>query len=189
MAVKKRRFAKFRVKSFKRIALFSGVLTVIVIALIALYGAVFSAKPKEVMVEPFATSVAPQVTLADNLVNEGVSDVASAANMSQASRDKAIKEIGESIVKNKGIKVKVVNYSQKNGYSEKVRAILELNGFSVSAGNNKSLKHMPSVIIEKKKNISSEAVTKIVNIRRVKKEIDPDSRFDIEVVIGDDFYF
>lgn len=186
MATKKKGLGKYRIKSFKRIVLLTGLLIVSVIALLTFYTAGFSGKSKEVIAQPTDNSI--QVLVKDTVVKKEISDVAIAANESLASRDEAIKEIGESIAKNKGITVKVVNHSRNNGYSEKLRAVLEVNGFSVSAGNDKSLKRINSVIIEKKDNVSGESITKMVNIKRVRKELDPNSRFDIVVVIGDDYY-
>lgn len=189
MAAKKKRLGKVRIKSFMRIILLAGLLIVIVIALLTLRNAIYSENSKEVVVEPSVTAIVSQEPLSDIASKNEISEIANAANESQASHDEAIKEISDLISKNKGIKVKVVNHSRNLGYSEKLRAILEVNGFSVSAGNDKSLKRISSVIIEKKENISGEAITKLVNIKRVRKELDPESRFDIVVVIGDDFYY
>lgn len=188
MAAKKKGLGKVKIKSFKRIVLLTGLLIVAVVALLTVYNSVFSTKSKGVIAQPTATGIVEQVTVNDIVVKKENSDVAIAANASQASRDEAIKEMSESIAKNKGITVKVVNHSRNLGYSEKLRAVLEVNGFSVSAGNDKSLKRVNSVIIEKKDNVSGEGITKLVNIKRVRKELDPDSRFDIVVVIGDDYY-
>ncbi len=189
MAAKKKRLGKGRKKSFKRIIILAGILIGTVISLLTLRNAVFSEKSKAVVVEPSATAIVSQEAVKDIEFKNEISDIANAANASQASYDEAIKEISDSISKNKGIRVKVVNHSRNLGYSEKFRAILELNGFSVSAGNDKSLKRISSVIIEKKDDISGEAIAKLVNIKSVRKELDTESRFDIVVVIGDDYYY
>jgi len=199
MAAKKKRHGRIRIKSVKRFILSTGLLVAAVIALLMIRNAVFSEGSKEVIVEPSATAlVAQDNTSEDNTlvteedskedtVKNEVSEVASVANASQESRDKASTEIGEAIVKNKGISVNIINHSQKTGISEKVRAVLEVNGFSVSSGNAKSLKRVNSVIIEKKDNVSGEEIGKLIDIKRVRKEVDPDSRFDIVVIIGDDY--
>ena len=187
VAAKKKRRAKSRKKSFKRIIILVGILIVTVISLLTLRNAVFSEKSEAVVVKPSPSAIVIEEASKDIGFNNEISEIANAANASQASYDEANREISESISKNKGIKVKVVNHSRNTGDSEKLRAILEINGFTVSAGNDKSLKRVSSVIIEKKDDISGEAVSKLVNIKRIRKEIEPDSRFDIVVVIGDDF--
>ncbi|NLL06346.1 MAG: LytR C-terminal domain-containing protein [Clostridiaceae bacterium] len=187
MAAKKKRYSKARKKRFRRIIILAGILFLTVILLMVLRNTFFSDKSKAVIVEPSATAIVYQEVVEDTDIKNELSDIANAANASQASYDEAIKEISDSIAKNKGIRVKVVNHSRNTGYSEKLRAVLELNGFTVSSGNDKSLKRVSSVIIEKKYDISGEAITKLVNINRIRKELDPESRFDIVVVIGDDY--
>ncbi|AEV69585.1 LytR C-terminal domain-containing protein [Acetivibrio clariflavus] len=194
MAAKKKRRGRIRIKSFRRVILSTGLLTVAVIALLTIRNAVFSVDSKKVIAQPTATALIAKgdalVPEDDSKVNETkneISEVASVANASLASSDEASREIGEAIVRNKGICVNVINHSQKTGLSEKVRAVLEVNGFTVSAGNDKSLKRVNSVIIEKKENVPGEEIGKLINIRRVRKEIDPDSRFDIVVILGDDY--
>lgn len=203
MAAKKKRLGKIRIKSFKRVVLSLSLLIVAIIALPTIRNAVFSVDSKEVDAEPSAVAMVTNDNnndstsddavdntsddTNDNEVNNEISDVASAANASLASRDEAIKEIGEAIVRNKGISVNLINHSKKSGLSEKVRAALEVNGFTVSTGNNKSLKRINSVIIEKKENVSGEEISKLINIKRVRMELDPDSRFDIVIIIGDDY--
>lgn len=215
MAAKKKRLGKIRIKSLKRVVISSVFLIAAIIALLVVRNGVFSGNRKEIAAKPSAVAKLTKDDINDNVkdntkdntdnntndnkkddskddteenpaTNE-VSDVAIAANASLASSDEAMKEIGEIIAKNKGVSVNVINNSQKPGLSEKVRAVLEVNGFSVSAGNDKSLKHVNSVIIEKKDDISGEDISKLLNIRRIRKEPDPDSRFDIVVVIGDDY--
>lgn len=194
MAAKKKRRGRIRIKSFRRVILSTGLLTVAVIALLTIRNAVFSVDSKKVIAQPTATALIAKgdalVPEDDSKVNETkneISEVASVANASLASSDEASREIGEAIVRNKGICVNVINHSQKTGLSEKVRLVLEVNGFTVSAGNDKSLKRVNSVIIEKKENVPGEEIGKLINIRRVRKEIDPDSRFDIVVILGDDY--
>jgi len=194
MAAKKKRHGRIRIKSLRRVILSAGLLMAAVIALLMIRNAVFSVDSSEVIAQPTATALIAQVDALvpeDNTkVNEPkneISEVASVVNASLASSDEASKEVGEAIVRNKGICVNVINHSQKTGLSEKVRLVLEVNGFTVSAGNDKSLKRVNSVIIEKKENVPGEEIGKLINIRRVRKEIDPDSRFDIVVILGDDY--
>lgn len=189
MAAKRKKPSRARKKSLKRIIILAGILIVAVISLLTLRKAVFSEKSEAVVVQPSATAIVSQEAVTDIDSQNEISDIANAANASQASYDEAIKEISDSISKNKGIRVKVVNHSRNLGYSEKFRAILELNGFSVSAGNDKSLKRISSTIIEKKDDISGESIAKLVNIKRISRELEPESRFDIVVVIGDDYYY
>lgn len=215
MAAKKKKLGKIRIKSLKRVVLSSVFLIAVVIALLVVRNGVFSENRKKIAAKPSAVAELPKDDINDNAKDDTkddansdtndnandntrddakenpatneISDVAIAANASLASSDEAMKEIGELIAKNKGVSVNVINNSQKSGLSEKVRAVLEVNGFCVSAGNDKSLKHVNSVIIEKKDDVSGEEISKLLNIRRIKKEPDPDSRFDIIVVIGDDY--
>lgn len=211
MAAKKKRLGKIRIKSLKRVILSSGLLIIAIIALLVVRYAVFSKDSEERAVQPYVIAEPSDDNINDNQsenANENtsenasdnttnsenddkskneISEVAVAANASLASHDEAMKEIGETIVKNKGINVNVVNCTTKSDLPEKVRAALEVNGFSVSVGKDKSLKRVNSVIIEKKDNVSGEDIKKLLNINRIKQELDPDSRFDIIVVIGDDY--
>ncbi|GAE89745.1 hypothetical protein JCM21531_3301 [Acetivibrio straminisolvens JCM 21531] len=59
--------------------------------------------------------------------------------------------------------------------------------FIVSSGNGSSLKYVGSAIVEKKENVSGEELGNLLNIKRIRKEIDPGSRFDFIIILGDDF--
>jgi len=76
-------------------------------------------------------------------------------------------------------------YRTKN-LGEEIRTTLETMVL-VSSGNGSSLKHVSSAIIEKKENVSGEELGNLLNIKRIRKEIDPSSRFDFIIILGDDF--
>lgn len=97
------------------------------------------------------------------------------------------KDIKELPVVAKDICIQVVNYSAVKGRAEEIRTNLENCGYQVSSANGSSLAYTSSVIIEKKEEVSGEELGSILGIKRIKKELDPGSRFDVIVILGDDF--
>lgn len=86
-----------------------------------------------------------------------------------------------------GFSVQVINYSSIDGIAKTVGEILEGYGYDVSTGNAASISNVNSTIIEKKeKNISNE-LKDILGISKIDVKIDPDSRFDAVVIVGDGF--
>ena len=184
MAAKKKGLGRIRIKSAKRIILSAGLIIVAAVVVLVLHNT-FSSKNKEVIVEPVATA-SPLINAVDATKTETTPKLTN-ARTSDFSYEEARKEISKSTVKNKNTHVKVINYSRKEGLAERIRAGLEINGYVVSAGNDKSLKRISSVIIEKKENISGEELIDLIKIRKVRKEIDSNSKYDIIVILGDDY--
>jgi hypothetical protein len=187
MAAKIKGNGKIRIKSVKQIILSVSLILTAVVVIFIVYNVGFSKKSIEVIAEPVVTSARSENATNETDVKAENSKRVNVANTSDFSHNEAMNEIGESIVKNKDIRVKVVNHSRKSGLSERIRLALEVNGFIVSAGNDNSLKGVSSVIIEKKDNISGEGIMKLISVKRIRKELDLDSRFDIIVILGDDY--
>ncbi|MCX7922212.1 MAG: LytR C-terminal domain-containing protein [Clostridia bacterium] len=85
------------------------------------------------------------------------------------------------------IKVEVINYTGINKLAEEIRYTLEANGFQVSAGNGKSNKFVTTAIIERNDKKAGIEVQKVIKIGKIKKELTPGSRFDVTVILGDDY--
>jgi hypothetical protein len=184
MAAKKKGLGRIRIKSAKRIIL-SASLVIAAVAVVLVLHNTFSSKSKEASVEPVVTSSPIINTI--NTTEANPTPKLSNVQTSGFSHEEAMKGISKSIVKNKNTRVKVINYSREQGLAERIRAGLEINGYIVSAGNDKSLKRISSVIIEKKENISGEGLIDLIGIRKVRKEIDSNSKYDIIVILGDDY--
>lgn len=184
MAAKKKRLGRIRIKSTKRFILSVGLIIAATAVVLFLHNS-FSSKSKEVTAQP-AVTASPSINAVDATKTETTPKMTN-ARTSGFSYEEARKELNKSIVKNKNTHVKVINYTRESGLAERVRAALEINGYIVSAGNNKSLKRINSVIIEKKENISGEELVDLIRISKVRKEIDSSSKYDIIVILGDDF--
>lgn len=187
MSNRKRKYRRIRIKSFWRVALSVFILVAVVAAALLIRNFFFK-KPTQISAIPTATSsLSVSPTPLATMMNVEVTNVPVPANGAQVPYDDTVKEIAELIAKNNGITVNIINYSRNSGYSEKLRALLEINGFSVSAGNDKALKRVNSAIVEKTEGIPGELIGKLVNIGRVREEFDSNSRFDVVVIIGDDY--
>lgn len=89
---------------------------------------------------------------------------------------------------NELIKVEVVNYSNTKNLAEMVRETLEASGYkNVSAGNVKTNNPQETLIVERNDKKAGEAIHKILKAGRVVKWILPTSKYDVTVIIGDDF--
>lgn len=85
------------------------------------------------------------------------------------------------------IRVEVINYSGIKQIAELVRETLEMHGYKVSAGNGKTNTPIVSQIIERNDSGAGTDLKRILNISNVIKIPDPQSRFDVTVIIGDDY--
>ena len=92
-----------------------------------------------------------------------------------------------STVNNKKLVVEVINYTDKSGLAEETRAMLEAKGYSVSAGNSIDSKQGTSQILIRKKGAITDTISNMLRISVVKEELQPNSRFDVTVIIGSDF--
>ncbi|MCR4434673.1 MAG: LytR C-terminal domain-containing protein [Clostridiales bacterium] len=85
------------------------------------------------------------------------------------------------------IKVEVINYTNVKNLAEEVRATLEASGYSVSAGNKKTNSPQSTLIVERNDKKAGEGIQKILKAGKVVKWADPNSKYDVTVIIGDDF--
>ncbi|MCX7745668.1 MAG: LytR C-terminal domain-containing protein [Clostridia bacterium] len=90
-------------------------------------------------------------------------------------------------MKPKDIKVEVINYTGIKKLAESIRVTLEASGFVVSAGNEKSTKPVKTEIIERNDKKAGTMVKNILKVGTIRKEYDPRTRFDVTVIIGDDY--
>lgn len=93
----------------------------------------------------------------------------------------------KSTVNNDKLIVEVINCTDKSGLAEETREMLEAKGYVVSAGNNLDSKQGTSQIIIRKKGAIADVIKDTLKISVVKEELQPDSRFDVTVIIGKDF--
>jgi len=182
---KKKGLGKIRVKSFKRI--------IISVVLLILAGAgiffgcrlFLTSRSEEVSGGQIATSTPSPSVVVENNNSENLPTAS--AETTGSSVNQAMKEVRDAMISNRDVNVKVVNCTKIRGLAEEVRALLESYGFVVGAGNDASLKSISSVIIEKNENISGNGIMNLLGIKNTKKELDNNSRFDILVILGDDF--
>lgn len=87
----------------------------------------------------------------------------------------------------KKINVEVVNYTGIERLTEEIRATLENAGYAVSAGNGQSLRRVTSLVIEHNDKHEGEKIRRILKIGKLTKDGDSDTRFDITVILGDDY--
>lgn len=92
-----------------------------------------------------------------------------------------------STVNNDKLIVEVINCTDKSGLAEETRAMLETKGYTVSAGNSIDSKQGTSKIIIRKKGAKADVIRNMLKISVVKEELQPDSRFDVTVILGSDY--
>jgi len=92
-----------------------------------------------------------------------------------------------STVNNAKLVVEVINCTDKSGLAEETRGMLEAKGYTVSAGNNIDSKQGTSQIIIRKKGAKPDVISNMLKISVIKEELQPDSRFDVTIIIGSDF--
>ncbi len=83
--------------------------------------------------------------------------------------------------------VEVINCTDNGNLAEDTRGMLEARGFSVSIADDPDKSQGTSRIIIRKKGVSASVIKNVLKIQVVKEELQPDSRFDVTVVIGSDF--
>lgn len=93
----------------------------------------------------------------------------------------------KSTVNNEKLVVEVINCTDKSGLAEETREMLEALGYSVSAGNSTTGLQGTSQILIRKKGAIPDTIKNTLKISVVKEELQPDSRFDVTVIIGSDF--
>lgn len=92
-----------------------------------------------------------------------------------------------SVVNKAKLVIEVINYTSKTGLAEDVRTMLENQGYSVSAGNKLDNNQGTSKIIIRKKGANTDKISSMLKISVIKEELQPESRFDVTVIIGSDF--
>ena len=92
-----------------------------------------------------------------------------------------------STVNNKKLVVEVINYTEKSGLAEETRTMLEAKGYTVSAGNHIDSKQGTSQIIIRKKGVITDSIRDMLKISVIKEELQPNSRFDVTIIIGSDY--
>lgn len=98
------------------------------------------------------------------------------------------RDYGESIPPlSKKTRVEVINYTGIKKLAEDMKTTLEASGFVVAAGNAKSNKFVVTEIIERNDKKTGEGLRKIIRAGIIKKEYDPKSKFDVTVILGDDY--
>lgn len=85
------------------------------------------------------------------------------------------------------VKVEVVNRTADKNLAEKVRKKLEDAGFEVSAGNDPSIGNVRTEIIIKKDNPEAQKIKNFINASKTSIQIDANSKYDVSVIIGDDY--
>jgi hypothetical protein len=94
--------------------------------------------------------------------------------------------VAQSTVDNKKLVIEVINCTDQNGLAEDTRGMLEAQGFKVSAGTNAD-KQGTSQIIIRKKGVVPDVIKNVLKISVVKEELQPDSRYDVTIILGSDF--
>lgn len=92
-----------------------------------------------------------------------------------------------STVNNDKLVVEIINCTDKSELAEDARGMLEDKGYSVSAANNPDSSQGTSQIIIRKKGAKPDAIKEVLKIQVVKEELQPDSRYDVTIIIGSDF--
>lgn len=91
-----------------------------------------------------------------------------------------------STVNNKKLVIEVINCTGKDGLAEDTRGMLESRGYTVSAGSNSETQGTSQIII-RKKGVKTDVIKSTLRISVVKEELQPDSRFDVTIILGSDF--
>jgi len=101
-------------------------------------------------------------------------------------KEPAKDSVAESTVNNDKLIIEVLNCTDKSGLAEDTRGMLEAKGYSVSAGTN-SEKQGTSKIIIRKKGVKTDIIEKVLKISVVEEQLQPDSRYDVTIILGSDF--
>ncbi len=92
-----------------------------------------------------------------------------------------------STVNNEKLIIEVINCTDKSGLAEETRGMLEAQGYKVSAATQTDSTQGTSQIIIRKAGAKTDAISDMLKISVVKEELQPESRFDITIIIGSDF--
>jgi hypothetical protein len=92
-----------------------------------------------------------------------------------------------STVNNGKLVIEVINCTEKSGLAEDTRAMLEAQGHQVSAATQIDSTQGTSKIIIRKAGAKADVISNMLKISVIKEELQPESRFDITIIIGSDF--
>ena len=104
-----------------------------------------------------------------------------------ASKETTDKTPSQSTVNNEKLVIEVINCTDKSGLAEEIRTMLEAKGYKVSAGNSFDGTQGTSKILIRKKVAIADTIRKTLKISIVKEELQPESRFDVTIILGTDF--
>lgn len=85
------------------------------------------------------------------------------------------------------IKVEIVNYTGLKSIAEELKTTLEAAGFEAGVVNYKANKSKRTSIIERNSKKLGVEVQKVLNIGQVVKAIDPKSKVDVTLIVGEDY--
>lgn len=104
-----------------------------------------------------------------------------------ASKETAEKTPSQSTVNNEKLVIEVINCTDKSGLAQEIRTMLEAKGYSVSAGNSFDGTQGTSKILIRRKGVITDTIKNTLKISVIKEELQPDSRFDVTIILGSDF--
>lgn len=99
---------------------------------------------------------------------------------------KETQAVSTTTVNNKKLIIEVINCTDKAGLAEDTREMLEAQGYKVSAGTDAE-KQGTSKIIIRKKGVKTDVIKNVLKIQVEKEELQPDSRYDVTIILGSDF--
>lgn len=85
------------------------------------------------------------------------------------------------------VRIEIVNYSGLKNVAEEIKTTLEAAGFEASVVNYKANKNEKTSIIERNNKKAGLEVQKVLNAGKIVTAIDPKSKFDVTLVIGEDY--
>lgn len=89
--------------------------------------------------------------------------------------------------KQEKIRVEVINRTGAKYAAEDLRKLLIQSGFEASAANGPTDKPIKTEIIDRNDKNASIEVKKVIKIGKISKQVDPNSKYDVTVIIGDDY--
>ncbi len=113
--------------------------------------------------------------------------VDNAKDKDEASKETAEKTPSQSTVNNEKLVIEVIICTDKSGLAEEFRTMLEAKGYNVSAGNSFDGTQGTSQILIRKKGAITDTIRNTLKISVIKEELQPDSRFDVTIILGSDF--
>ncbi|QNU65867.1 LytR C-terminal domain-containing protein [Ruminiclostridium herbifermentans] len=105
----------------------------------------------------------------------------------EASKEPAEKTPAQSTVNNEKLVIEVINCTDKSGLAEEIRTMLESKGYKVSAGISLDGTRGTSQILIRKKGVIADTIRNTLKISIIKEELQPESRFDVTIILGNDF--